>query len=254
MDPFLEMQPFWSDFAPSFLGELRNALLADLLPRYDVRVEEYLMLTEEDHNFHRLRPDISIASTESWKPAPASPGAGVAVVEPVVSELEYPAFEPLTQRRLRVIHRPSERLVTAIELLSPANKSPGEGGIGTYLEKRAELLTCQCHLIELDLLRGGQRLPMSGPLPPGDYYAYIGRLGRKPRVQVVGWPLRLKLPTIPVPLLSEDPELPLDLQAVFQATYEPAFYDRRLPYDRPLDPPLRADDEVWVKQALPKRD
>jgi hypothetical protein len=205
------------------------------------------MLTEEDHNLHRLRPDVGVVSKEPW----AAGQGGVAVAEPVVSELAYPEFEPQTQRRLRVIHRPSERLVTAIELLSPANKSPGEGGLGTYVEKRAELLACQCHLIELDLLRGGQRLPMSGPLPPGDYYAYIGRLGRRPRCEVIAWPLRLKLPTIPVPLLPDDPELPLDLQAVFQAAYEPAFYDRRLPYDRPLDPPLSDADEHWVKQALP---
>jgi Protein of unknown function (DUF4058) len=251
MDPYLESPPFWSDFAPKFLTAISNHLLPLLLPRYDVRIEEYLMLTEEDHNLHRLRPDVSIAATENWMPGNSA--GGVALAEPVVSELEYPEFEPLTQRRLRVIHRPTERLVTAIELLSPANKSPGEGGLGTYLEKRAELLACQCHLIELDLLRGGQRLPMSGPLPPGDYYAYIGRLGARPRCQVIGWPLRLALPTIPVPLLPEDPELPLELHTIFTDAYKPAFYDRRLPYGRPLDPPLSPADEVWVKQALPKR-
>jgi hypothetical protein len=41
MDPFSEMQPFWSDFAPTLLAEIRNALLPQLLSRYDVRIEEY---------------------------------------------------------------------------------------------------------------------------------------------------------------------------------------------------------------------
>jgi hypothetical protein len=120
MDPYLEMPPFWSDFAPTLLAEIRNALLPQLLPRYDVRIEEYLDL------------------------------------------------EPRKQRRLRLVHRPTGRVVTVLELLSPSNKTPGEGGLDSYLEKRAEILASRCHLVELDLLRGGERLPMAGPLPSGD--------------------------------------------------------------------------------------
>jgi hypothetical protein len=145
---------------------------------------------------------------------------------------------------------PSERVVTALELLSPANKVPGEGGLDAYLEKRAELLACQCNLVELDLLRGGQRLPMSGPLPPADYYAFIGRVGKKPRCHVTGWSLRSPLPTIKIPLLAPDPDVLLDLQFVFRAAYEPALYDRRLRYDQPLDPELCPSDETWVREAV----
>lgn len=246
MDPFLEMQPYWSDFAPKFLTAISNELLARLLPRYDVRIEEYVMLTEDDFQLHRYRPDVAVAATSAWKPL----AGGVAVAEPVKGELEYPAYEPRTQRRLKIIHRPTQRLVTVIELLSPANKAAGEGGLDAYLEKRAELLSCQCHLVELDLLRGGERLPMAGPWPPGDYYAFIGRTGQRPRCEVIGWLLRAPLPAINIPLLPEDPELTLDLQAVFRATYEPAFFDRRLAYDEPLHPPLSASDESWVSEAL----
>jgi hypothetical protein len=246
MDPYLEMQPYWGDFAPTYLTEIRNAILPRLLPRYDVRLEEYVMLTEDDLKLHRLRPDLTIATTPEWR----ATGGGVAVAEPETRELEYPAYEPRTQRRLKIVHLPSERVVTALELLSPSNKLPGEGGQDAYLEKRAELLACQCHLIELDLLRGGQRLPMAGPLPAGDYYAFIGRVGKKPRCTVLGWPLRAPLPTIPVPLKAPDPDLPLDLQAVFRAAYEPAYYDRRLKYDQPLEPPLHPADEAWVREAI----
>jgi hypothetical protein len=52
-------------------------------------------------------------------------------------------------------------------------------------------------------------------LPPGNYYVYVGRARRRPRGQIIAWPLRLPLPTISVPLLPEDPEVPLDFQAVF---------------------------------------
>lgn len=249
IDPYLEMQPFWSDFAPKFLTAISNTLLAQLLPRYEVRIEEYLMLTEEDHRVHRLQPDVTLSASESWRPS----GGNVAVLEPVVAESEYPAFEPRTQRRLKIIHLPKQRVVTALELLSLANKTPGEGGLGAYLDKREELLTCRCNLVELDLLRGGERLPMNGPVPPGDYYAYIGRVATMPRCQVIAWSLRAPLPKIPIPLLPEDGDYTLDLQAAFRAAYESAFYDRRLPYDQPLEPAIRITDEAWVQEALARR-
>jgi hypothetical protein len=91
---------------------------------------------------------------------------------------------------------------------------------------------------------------MVGSLPPGDYFAFVGRVQRKPRCEVIGWPLRSKLPPIPIPLLPEDGEVLLDLQQVFTAAYEPAFFDKRLPYDRPLLPPLRPEDEAWVSERL----
>lgn len=247
MDPFLEMPPFWGDFSPKLLTALSNALLPRLLPRYDVRIEEYLVVTREDERLHRVQPDVTISTTPAWRPA----GEGaVAVVEPTTVELEYPEFEPHTQRHLRLIHRPTGRVVTVMELLSPTNKAPSEEGLDAYLDKRTEFLASGCHLVEFDLLRGGERLPMAGPLPRGDYYVYVGRAGRRPRCQIMSWSLRTPLPTVSIPLLPDDPEVTLDLQAVFRAAYEPSLYDRRLPYDQPLLPPLAAADEAWVRQQL----
>ena len=247
MDPFLEMPPFWGDFSPKLLGAISNALLPQLLPRYDVMIEEYLFVTREEIRLHRVQPDVTISTAETV----ATRGrAGTAVAEPTVVELEYPDIEPRMQRHLRLIHRPTGRVVTVMELLSPINKAPGEDGLDAYLEKRAEFLASRCHLIELDLLRGGERLPMAGSLPKGDYYAYLGRAGRRPRGQIIAWPLRSPLPTISVPLLDGDPEVSLDLQAVFRSAYEPSLYDRRLPYDQPLMPPLRPEEEDWVHQRL----
>ena len=91
---------------------------------------------------------------------------------------------------------------------------------------------------------------MRGPLPPGDFYVYVGRVGRKPRCQVFAWPLRMALPRIPIPLLPDDQETELDLAAAFGTTYESAFYDRRLPYDQPLEPKPNETDGRWVQQLL----
>jgi hypothetical protein len=51
--------------------------------------------------------------------------------------------------------RPGEQLVATIEVLSLANKTPGEKGRDLCLRKQQELLDSQVHLIEIDLLRGG---------------------------------------------------------------------------------------------------
>jgi hypothetical protein len=247
MDPFLEMPPFWGDFSPKLLTAISNALLPQVLPQYDVRIEEYLFVTREDIRLHRVQPDVTISTAAAWQPGAET---AVAVAEPTTVELEYPDFEPRMQRHLRVIHRPTGRVVTVMELLSPINKAAGEDGLEAYLEKRAEFLASGCHLIEFDLLRGGERLPMAGPLPKGDYYVYLGRAGRRPRGHIIAWPLRLPLPTVPVPLLPGDPEATLDLQSVFRAAYEPSLYDRRLPYEQPLSPALPPADDAWVRQRL----
>lgn len=249
MDPYLEMQPFWSDFAPDFLASMRNALLGELLPRYDVRIEEYMFVMHEDIRLHRVKPDVSISSTLEWE---AEATSATALAGSNTIELEYPDIEPQTQRHLKIIHGPNEELVTVIELLSPTNKRSGEDGIDAYLEKRTELVASGINLVEIDLLRGGDRLPMRGSLPQGDYYVYVGRTQRKPRCEVMGWPLKMPLPTIPIPLLPGEQETNLDLAAVFRGTYDAAFYDRRLPYQQPLEPKPTEEEAAWIKGLLPR--
>jgi hypothetical protein len=250
MDPYLEMQPCWGDFTPGFIKSLANFLLARLLPRYEVRVEEYLYVAHEEIRLHRVRPDVTV-TTQAAKPAPTRPGT--ALLEVATGELEYPDFEPRLQRHIKIIHPRTGRVVTVIEVLSPTNKEPGDDGLDAYLEKRAEFIASLSNLVEIDLLRGGERLPMSGKLPPGDYHVYIGRVRRKPRCQVIGWPWRSPLPAISIPLLPEDGDEEVNLQEVFQTVYEQSFYDRRLPYHDPLVPPLAEEEATWARECLRER-
>jgi opacity protein-like surface antigen len=64
-----------------------NALLPWLLPRYDVRIEEYLTVTSKDVRLNRVQPDLTISTTDAWR---TGAGAAVAVAEPITAELEYP--------------------------------------------------------------------------------------------------------------------------------------------------------------------
>jgi hypothetical protein len=58
------------------------------------------------------------------------------------------------------------------------------------------------------------------------------------------------LPTIPVPLVKPDPDLPLDLQPMIASIYERSRYHRSIDYSKPLNPPLAADESGWLQQQL----
>jgi hypothetical protein len=105
--------------------------------------------------------------------------------------------------------------------------------------------------VEIDLLRGGQRLPTREPLAPADFYAFLCRTERLPQVEVYAWTLRDRLPVVPVPLSGDDPDVPLDLQAAFTTTYDRAGYDYALDYRRPVEPSLDAFAAEWVRSLLP---
>jgi hypothetical protein len=147
------------------------------------------------------------------------------------------------QKFLTIRSRERRDVITVIEVLSPWNKSPGDG-FKEYLQKQSGYLRSMVHIVEIDLLRGGSRLPTIEPLPAGDYFAFVGRWDRRPNLDVYHWHLQNHLPRIPIPLKVGDADAALDLQAAFERTYENAGYDYALDYDAPLDPPLSDDSDA----------
>ena len=113
------------------------------------------------------------------------------------------------------------------------------------------LLKAPTHLVEIDLCRGGKR-PEPPDLPACAYYVLVSRYEDRPQVGV--WPigLRDRLPIVPIPLTAPDPDVPLDLQAVFDHTYDAADYGRYI-FDEIPDPPLTPEDAAWAQQFLPPR-
>lgn len=190
---------------------------------------------------HRFIDEIAVAITPSLRPRYV---ARVTLTLPIPVEMRR-AF-------LTIRDRDNLQVVAEIELLSPWNKRPGSDGVREYARKRETVLRSSAHLVELDLLRGGQRLETLEKLPAGDYYALVSRERRRPKVEVYAWSLRQPLPTVPIPLAGSDPDVPLDLQAVFTSVYDRAGYDYSLDYTRPVEPPLSEEDAAWAREVLAK--
>jgi hypothetical protein len=135
--------------------------------------------------------------------------------------------------------------------LSPSNKT----GVGRveYLEKRDAIIRGNAHLVELDLLLGGRRLPMGKPLPPGDYYAFVSRAQARPDCDVYAWALPRPLPSLPVPLRPDDPDIIVNFAKVFAETYRHGQYAGVLRYDQaPPVPPNSPQTADWVRQTATK--
>jgi len=250
MDPYLEASGYWEDFHDSFLTDVRNALRASLPSAYSVYIQERVTsIALPDKERRHSVPDIGVTAPDSYRPAGGVATAPVTTVVPIVLELDLE--ESATETYLEITRRSDRKLITVIELLSPSNKeSPGAP---VYLAKRAALLNQYVHVVEIDLLLRGARLPMRRPLPPGDYYAFVSRADQRPKCEVYAWGVRSPLPVIPVPLMAPDPDYLLDLGALFRLTYETGHYARELNYTGDPTPFLRPADQDWAKSLLAGR-
>ena len=246
IDPFLEAQGYWPGFHNSAITYCRDAIAAHLPDAYDIWIEERIQLVEcSPEDVKRMTPDFVIDRSSGFSGADRGPT--LLEVEPTT--IPVTLLEEVREAYLKIIHRPEQTLVTELELLSPENKAT-QGSI-QYLAKRDALLRGPVHLVELDFLIGGHRLPMARPLPPGDAYAFVARGDRRPDCDVYAWSIRQALSAIRIPLLAPDPDLRLDLAEVYATTFEKGRYARSINYGSPLSIGLVPEDRAWA-EALAK--
>jgi hypothetical protein len=250
MDPYLEDPAFWADFHMTFIGCWREAVAAALPDNYDARLDETVNLVQMSPAVIKLiYPDVAVSREPHRTKRTSSRSAGTQLLEPVSIPHEF--LEEVRQTRIEILHRPERTLVAVLELLSPFNKS-GEG-FDQYRAKRKTILLQKLHLVELDLLVGGKRLPLSKPLPSADHYALISPADDRPHCAVYHWALRDPLPTIPIPLRAPDADIPIDLGKVFRDTYERGRYARSLFYTQPPAARLSRKDVQWATGVASKK-
>jgi len=253
MDPYLEVH--WGDVHTTLVTYARDALQSQLPRDLVVRVEEYIAVeTDEGVRPRGYYPDVRVTEHPSnGGGAGSQPASSVAVAEPVIVPL---STEPPTLHSLRVFDG-NNRVITAIELLSPANKV-GEAGRKAYRKKQHDLIEGGVSLVELDLIREGSYLlyPAEVRLPPdcrGPYRISVIRSSQPDRAEVYRVSLRQRLPAIKIPLRPTDADVVLDLQPLLERCYENGRYDRDLDYRMAPVPPLTGDDAAWSDALLKEK-
>lgn len=245
VNPYVEAEGYWSDFHGRIINYLCEAVQDQLPDRYDARIEERLELLDPETGRTVRIPDVVItdpvtqAAPDSRREMQAAAGAAVVEVEQLPVEEYRESWIEIRDRE--------ENLVTSIEILSPANKSAG--GLSPFQLKRWQLLEGGANLVDIDLLMTGKRLHFRQPLPAADYYVFVSRTVRRPKTEVIASALPVAIPPVPIPLRSPDPDLTIDLNQVYQTTFERGRYPGRLGYKSDLVHP-DAGVVQWVRSRV----
>ncbi len=252
MDPYIENPEVWSDFHGGLATEIRRRLNAIISPRYVARLIPHV--TYEIVEVARpagVRPDVGV-----WQPQPpAGQMAGTTTaITPAPVEITVEMEMPLRLYSVEIQATETLELVTAIEILSPVNKRRSHDAFQDYQRKRRDLFRSSAHLLEIDLLRGGERRLPERDVPATSYLIALSRADRRPKMEL--WPILLSaaLPVLPVPLREPDPDAPLDLGACVATLYDDGRYDLLIDYSRPPPPPPLAEAETrWLDEWLRSR-
>ncbi len=252
MDPYLEGE-MWQEFHDRLANQISTQLMPFLSPKYVALLNKYYTFGINLSAFgfvpqQTFYPDVHIVEPMFGGGTATLERQAVAVTVPTLTLTSpIPQEVPILTVEIHdVAHR---RLVTIIEILSPANKL-GKG-FKDYQNKRIDILQTMTHLLEIDLLRIGKRLPLLGKLPRMPYFVFLSRFNYHLQTEI--WPIGLRetLPIVPVPLLPPDPDVPLNLQTAVEACFQLVGYQRLLDYTAVPPPPKFSDDDLtWLRKCV----
>jgi hypothetical protein len=214
MDPFLECEKIWPAFQHHLVACLYQTLLPGLVDRYRARVGQRHYSTEQ------------------------------ALFTSIIREEHEEEFIEIRQRN-------DSRLITLVDVVSPANKTT-LAGRKAYLEKRKEAKSANASLVEIDLVMQGQ--PMLDysreGLPEWDHAVTVTRASQPERYEIYTATLQKKLPKFRLPLAADDRDTVIDLQTVFARCFDQANFIAQINYLQ--NPPTRLDEEdrKWVDDLL----
>jgi len=254
MDPWL--QSHWRDVHTAVMIYARDAIQSQLPGDLFARVEESVNIDDDDDEGGGERrtaaPDVKIVETplgEFWTIAETA--SATAVAEPLL----VPSYSSIPERHIEILDASSgNRVVTAIEWLSPTNKDPYSGR-EKYRRKQRAYLHSQANLVEIDLLRGGvHTVAIPFDLIPerrrSTYGVCVYRSVRPEYYEYYPISLREPLPTIRIPLRPRDGDITLNLQQLIDECYVKGRYRATIDYRAPAFPPLEADEAEWASECL----
>jgi hypothetical protein len=209
MNPYLEQPELWHQVHNRLIVAIADELTPQIAPQYRVSIEERVYTSTDD---------ILLAE---------------------IADIE---------RFLEVKATQSREIVTVIEVISPKNKRSQEGR-KVYAIKRQKILASVSNLVEIDLLRLGEILPILG-VTKNDYRILVSRSHQRPDADLYGFNLKDNIPSFPVPLCLGETEPVIDLQKLINQIYERARFDLAIDYSQILKPTLSPEQETWVREIV----
>ncbi|HZY89087.1 MAG TPA: DUF4058 family protein [Gemmataceae bacterium] len=214
MDPYLEDDGLWPVFHHQLVMCLYQILLPGLVDRYRARVTQRHYVTEQ------------------------------ALFTSVVREEHHEDVVEIRQRS-------DGRLVTLVDVVSPANKTTAAGR-SAYLDRRREGKSASANLVELDLVLQGQpTLEYSRDgLPDWDYAVTVTRSTQPERYEIYTATLQKRLPRFRLPLAADDRDTVLDLHTAFTRCYDQGGFAAKIDYRRDPSTALNSEDRQWLNEVL----
>jgi hypothetical protein len=216
MDPYLEHPKVWPAFQHQLLACLYQILLPGLVDRYRARVGNRTYVSE------------------------------MPLFTSIVRE-EY------TEEFIEIRTRSDNRLVTLLEVVSPANKTT-QAGRQAYLDKRREAVVQKAGIVEIDLvLQGKPTLTYSRDgLPDFDHAVSVTKATAPDRYEIYTATIQKRLPKFKLPLAPDDKDTLLDLQAAFGRAFDLGGFASLIDYKGPPPPDVPLSDayKAWITDLL----
>lgn len=214
MNPYLEDPALWPQFHQQLITTLYQSLLPGLVDRYRSRLV------------------------------------------PRIYTCEMPLFtsvvrEEHREETIEIRHRSDGRLVTLIDVVSPANKTT-DAGRQAYHQRFRTARAEQATVAEIDLSLQGK--PMFECAPEemlGRDYAIVVTRGAHPhRPEPCPWALQKRLPKFRLPMASDDKDTIVDLHAIFLRAFEQGGFAEKIDYARDPAVTLQAEQREWLDSIL----
>ena len=242
MNPYLEDPSIWPEVHTGLIWNMGKALNAKITPKYRAAVEkrvysDALLIGIPDVAVYQKSAATPPKETASQQTATAILSQPEQVTLPILSEIR--------ERFIEIREAGTGRVVTVVEILSPANKRPGEGR-KQYLAKRQNILNSNAHLVEIDLLRSGEAMPTIGGRD-ASYQVIVSRTDQRPSAERYAFGLQDPLPCFLLPLDADAAEPAIYLKQLLDQACEDAALDSAIDYAQAPKPPLSDEDETWMR-------
>lgn len=257
MNPYLERSDIWPGFHNRLIAVLAEELGPRLPDNYRLELEQRVEVQTPlgpPSALAFMIPDALVA-TEPAARLPNAPSILTTVAGTDTLPEEAVAVRVLMPREvnvswLRIKTVPESEVVTIVEVLSPTNKAPGTGRL-QYLNKREAISAGYVNLVEIDLLRRWEPMPLETSPPASDYRILVCRGLEHPSALLYPFSVKQAIPKFPLPLLPEDEELEVDLGAIVDRLHHTARYGQVARYhEPPPEPAFAPEAQAWVEDRV----